>query len=210
MFGQLRHIPLPEPDRRNIYHEHGLYFGSHLAPLKNEVDLALEYFQVFEQSNGKSTGSIDSQTALKIIFHRFHRVARQLRSRHEERETLSIEDEYDVQDLLHSLLALFFQDIRAEEWTPSYAGGSSRMDFLLKQEKIVIEAKLSRKTLNAKALGEQLIIDIEKYQAHPDCQRLFCFVYDPEGWISNPKGIENDLSKPHGTLEVFVTIGPKN
>ena len=50
---------------------------------------------------------------------------------------------------------------------------------------------MSRKSLNAKTLGEQLIIDIEKYQVHPDCKKLFCFVYDPEGWITNPKGIEN-------------------
>ena len=28
-----------------------------------------------------------------------------------------------------------FDDIRPEEYTPSYAGGSSRIDFLLKDEK---------------------------------------------------------------------------
>src|SRR2546425_4837451 len=72
---------------------------------------------------------------------RFHLIVRQLRSRHDNRATLDVNDEYDVQDLMHALLHLNFNDIRAEEWTPSYAGGSSRMDFLLKQEKIVIEAK---------------------------------------------------------------------
>ena len=69
-------------------------------------------------------------------------VARQLVRRHQDRSTLLIEDEYDVQDLLHSLLSIFFDDIRPEEWTPSYAGKSSRVDFFLKPHGIVIELKV--------------------------------------------------------------------
>lgn len=69
------------------------------------------------------------------------------------------------------------------------------MDFLLKTKQIVIEVKKTRRTLKAKDLGDELIIDIQKYQAHPDCKTLVCFVYDPEGWISNPRGLENDLNK---------------
>ena len=76
---------------------------------------------------------------------RFHLVAKQLRDRHDARNTLDIEDEYDVQDLLHSLLRIFFDDIRPEEYTPSYAGKSSRMDFLLKGYDTVIEVKMTRK-----------------------------------------------------------------
>jgi hypothetical protein len=211
LFGQLRDISLPDPDKSNQYYaEHGMYFAHHLEPLKNELALAVEYFQVFEQSQARQTGSIEVQPALNLLFRRFHQIARQIRRRHDQRETISVQDEYDVQDLLHALLSIFFEDIRAEEWTPSYAGGSSRMDFLLKEEQAVVEAKMSRKGLSSKTLGDQLIVDIEKYQAHPDCRRLFCFVYVPEGWITNPRGIENDLSKPHGTLEVFVAIEPKS
>ena len=45
--------------------------------------------------------------------------------RHGGRNTLDVRDEYDVQDLLHALLKMFFKDVRSEEWTPSYAGASS-------------------------------------------------------------------------------------
>lgn len=75
------------------------------------------------------------------ICQKFPLVARQLRQRHGGRETIEIKDEYDVQDLFHSLLKLHFDDIRAEEYTPSYAGSASRVDFLLKKEKLVIELK---------------------------------------------------------------------
>ena len=48
-----------------------------------------------------------------------------MRSRYNNRQTSDINDEYDVQDLLHSLLTLYFDDIRREESNPSYAGGAS-------------------------------------------------------------------------------------
>jgi len=100
------------------------------------------------------------------------------------------------------------KDIRTEEWTPSYAGGSSRMDFLLKEENMVIEVKNTRKGLGDRELGKQLIEDKAKYKAHPGCQRLICFTYDPEGRIMNPRGIENDLNEKSDDFEVIVVIKP--
>lgn len=147
---------------------------------------------------------------LETILDRFHLVAKQLRHRYDGREPLDIKDEYDVQDLLHALLRLYFDDIRTEEWNPNYAGASTRSDFLLKSEQIVIEVKKTRTNLKAKQLGEQLIIDIAKYKEHPDCKTLYCFVYDPDGYITNPRGIENDLNKSSDkSFKVKVTIVPK-
>ena len=75
------------------------------------------------------------------VCNRFPSIAAQLRHRHSHRPALEMDDEYDVQYLLYALLKLHFDDIRPEEGTPSCAGSCSRMDFLLKQEQIVIEAK---------------------------------------------------------------------
>ena len=141
------------------------------------------------------------------IFDRFHLVVRQLRNRHDNRETLDISDEYDVQDLLHSLLSLNFDDIRPEEWTPSYAGKSSRMDFLIKDYKIVIEVKMTRSGLTGKEVGTQLIEDIERYSKQQDCETLLCFVYDPRGLVGNPRGLENDLSRKDA-INVRVYVRP--
>lgn len=160
------------------------------------------------ESIPKLERTISPINTLVNIVSKFHKVARQLRSRHDSRETLNVTDEYDVQDLLHSLLILHFDDIRPEEWTPSYAGKSSRMDFLLKNEKIVVEVKKTRSGLGAKELGGQLIEDIERYQSHPDCKTLVCFVYDPEGLVANPKGIENDLARSE-PIDVKVYIRPE-
>ncbi|WP_374252456.1 hypothetical protein [Xanthobacter sp.] len=152
---------------------------------------------------------IDAISIIERICLRFHSVARQLRSRHADRDTLTIEDEYDVQDLIHALLKMHFDDIRPEEWTPSNSGGSSRVDFLLKQEKIVIEIKKTRTSLKPAEIGAQLLVDIARYRQHPDCSLLFCFIYDPEGIIGNPIGFERDLENSGNDLKVRVIVGPK-
>lgn len=147
-------------------------------------------------------------STIENIASRFHDVVRQLQHRHDRRETLNVKDEYDVQDLMHALLRLFFDDIRPEEGTPSHAGAASRMDFLLKNEEIVIETKMARETLNAKKLGDELIVDIKRYENHPNCKTLLCLVYDPMKLIPNPRGIEADLSKETDGLLVIVLIVP--
>lgn len=172
--------------------------------LKSLIQEIEEYWDDKEKESTQ-----DALASIERLLNRFHLIARQLRARYDNRPTLSVEDEYDVQDLLHTLLIEHFDDIRHEEPTPSHAGSSSRMDFLLKEGEIVIEAKKTRKGLAAKEVGEQLLIDIEKYQSHPSCKTLICFVYDPEGRISNPKGLENDLNRVGKELVVKVIIAPK-
>lgn len=147
--------------------------------------------------------------SLTLLLSRFHIVARQLRERHQDRQTLVIEDEYDVQDLLHALLKLYYDDVRPEEWTPSYAGASARMDFLLKQQKTVLEVKKTRETLRDKKVGEELLVDIAKYREHSDCEKLYCFIYDPEQLIRNPQGLEKDLSRDEDGLKITVIVTPK-
>lgn len=151
----------------------------------------------------------DSYLKIEQLFRKFHIIANQLKQRHEKRPTLEITDEYDVQDLLHAMLKIHFNDVRPEEWTPSYASGCSRMDFLLKNEKIVIEVKKIRTGLTTKKLSDELIVDIDRYKSHQDCKTLFCFVYDPENRISNPSAIENDLSRENEKMAVKVIITPK-
>lgn len=84
------------------------------------------------------------------------------------------------------------------------------MDFLLKKERVVIEVKKTRKGLDAKKLGEELILDMAHYGNHPHCHTLICFVYDPEGRISNPAGLEADLFHDGPDITVRVIISPKD
>lgn len=151
----------------------------------------------------------EANQIIENLFLRFHSVVWEISRRYDNRYTLQIDDEYDVQDLLRGLLRLHFEDIEDEEWTPRYAGGSKRIDFLLKQEKIAIETKMIRKGLTARKLGDDLIIDIAHYQKHPFCKTLYCLVYDPKERLRNPRGLEIDLTRKHENLDVKVFIVPR-
>jgi hypothetical protein len=62
---------------------------------------------------------------------RFPLFVDRLQNRQRSRNPVCVDDEYDVQDLLHAILKLHFDDVRPEEVTPSYAGSASRVDFYL-------------------------------------------------------------------------------
>ena len=186
--------------------------NSFLQSIKDDIEQNPEFWKNRLSKNKKnqeisSQLEIDSINIVRKICSQFHIVAKQLGDhRHENRDTIIIKDEYDVQDLLHALLKIFFDDIRPEEYTPRYAGKSSRIDFLIKSEKIAIEVKKTREGLEGKQIADQLFVDIERYKkSHPSCEYLFCFVYDPENLIQNPIGFEKDINEKHkGEAEVLV------
>jgi len=124
--------------------------------------------------------------------------------------TLAFDNEYDVQDLLHVLLRPWVKDIRPEEYTPSYAGKSTRMDFLLSEHATVVELKFVRDALHAKSIGQELQIDIGHYRQHPQCQRLWCVIFDPRQSLVNSDGLRRDLEGIHRqgdkTVEVKILV----
>lgn len=138
----------------------------------------------------------------------FHAVARQLRQRHDDRPTLDVEDEHDVQDLFHALLRLEFQDIRTERWIPGYAGGDERTTFLFPYEGLALVIKRTKPGLGGRELKAQLDIDAQRYSGRPDCQTLLCFVYDPEGRIANPREFEAALTREDEGGTIAVQISP--
>lgn len=151
----------------------------------------------------------DHENNLRRLIDRFHIVAKQLLNRHGGRDTLTLNDEYDVQDLFHAILKIYFDDVRPEEFTPSYAGKNTRVDFLLKEHRIMVEIKKLRTGQKDKDIGDELLQDIARYKNHPDCDKLYCFVYDPTSLVNNPRGLEIDLmSESSEKLEIHVFIRP--
>jgi hypothetical protein len=151
----------------------------------------------------------DPVELVRVLCRRFHSIARQLRLRGEYRATLSVEDELDVQDLLHALLRIQFDDIGTEEWTPSYAEGTLRTTFLLDDNRLAVIVKKTRNGLTAKDLTEQIRIDSERYRTKSRCTSLMCFIYDPEGRIGNPRALETSLTTVSDSLSIDVLVAPK-
>ncbi|MEV6891410.1 hypothetical protein [Kribbella sp. NPDC051137] len=106
----------------------------------------------------------------------------------------TLTNEADLQVLVHAILQLLYDDVRPEDAVPKQAGAASRVDFLLRETGVIIETKMTRPSLTDKKVGEELAIDWNRYQRHPDCQAIIGIVYDPERHISNAAALEHDLS----------------
>jgi hypothetical protein len=177
-------------------------------PPRNGIGMTGQHSATANTSIGKD-GETDAIDHLRKICSAFHRVTRQLRQRRDERPTLEVEDERDVLDLLQTLLCIEYDNIEVEEWTPTYANGSTRTDLWLKDEGVVIIAKKTKQGIGVKALTHQISVDFEQYGTHPDCKLMFCFIYDPEGRIGHPKGLEGDLTLNYNGRRVEALISPK-
>lgn len=153
---------------------------------------------------------INIMHVISDLCNNFNKFDINIKRRYGNRSTIEINDEHDMQNAMLAILKLFIDDIRPEDYVPSYAGGNSRVDFLLPQFNMVIEAKMTNKNLSDKQIGEQLLVDIERYKQHPNCDHLVCFVYDKDSHISNPHGLINDLEKlSNQDLRITVFISPR-
>jgi hypothetical protein len=194
----------------NVLEENGFryYRGGRVLPsgvLPEEV-----FPSVIRPINGGPRKPADIEELLVVLVKNLRRAMNPLTQRRKGSICLSFETEYDVQDLLHALLRPWVSDIRPEEFTPSYAGSSTRMDFFLPAHKLVLELKFVRDANHAGKIGNELIIDIEHYRRHSGCDSLWCVVYDPNHLIANADGLKKDLEGERktkdGTVDVRVFV----
>ncbi len=133
--------------------------------------------------------SPDPLAPLEGLLRRLPLVVRQLRWRQGDRPPYRVEDERDLEDLLRALLPLHFDDIRPESRTPRYAA-DTRTDYLLAPERAALTVKYVRSSTDVARLAEQLKVDVAYYRGRPDCGVLVALVYDPEGVLYDPQGME--------------------
>jgi hypothetical protein len=170
-------------------------------------------YKTLNRMSDKGSSKGHPYLIINSIFRNFPRFIRQMHVRHDNRGQIipKINDEYDVQDIIHALLMLFFDDVRAEDPIPNIAGASSRIDFFLEEEKIGIEIKIANTNHRSKKIGEEIADDILKYKKRNDINYLFFFIYDPEFMIDNPIGFEKDINKcSTNNLQIKTIVSPQN
>ena len=197
-----RFLFMPNPS--NERHDYGKEFRLRLDGYESKLNALL-----FEMSIEEDDENEEEPLLLIIkILNNFPKFALQITRRHENRQSIEFNDEYDVQDALHAILLLHFDNIKREEPIPHSAGAYSSIDFLLRKEKIGIEVKMPRKGLRDKSLGAQLAEDKERYKKEKDCETLLFFIYDPKHYIQNPSEIIQDISGNVYGMKVMVVYGP--
>ena len=93
----------------------------------------------------------------------------------------SIENEYDLQKLMLSVLSSVFSDARTESVQDS-GHHAVRKDIVIDSRAAVIELKYTRSGMTERKLSEEIAADM----IHYDCKRLFFYIYDKACIIRNP------------------------
>jgi hypothetical protein len=167
----------------------------------------LSYAEPAEQPSDPVTE--DALARVLRTCERLPAVARRLERRHNKRASLTLTDEYDVQDLLHALLLIDFDDVRDESANPQFLQAGSRIDLLVPAHGIAIEVKMTRKSLRIKELTDQLAIDIVRYSdiaANRGARILVIHVHDPLHKVPNDAGLRSDLERASDRLQVRAVI----
>jgi hypothetical protein len=185
-------------------------FDGHLDKTHSDGSMKFRFPTINGEARVVQSNETVDSTLLKIC-DRFHRAVAHLTGRRKGKHSIDFSDEYDVQDVFGTIIKCCYDDVRDEEWTPSYAGGASRIDFVIKDIETAAELKRARPS---QAIADELILDIARYSKNQEVKKLVCFVYDPEGLLRrDATQIEIDLSgcRAQGSrkLDVIVLIRPK-
>lgn len=155
--------------------------------------------------------SKNSEEVLRDIFYNFpNAVQKIIKNRRKGHPEFEIKDEYDVQDILYVIVKSFFHNMRDEDPIPKVGGKSTKIDLILREEKILIEVKMIKeKDSNETHFIEQLKVDFESYHKCIWLEKLFCFVYDPfkkTRDISNFNDLNGDRTKGNHSYNVEVIV----
>ncbi|WP_262713093.1 PD-(D/E)XK nuclease domain-containing protein [Subsaximicrobium wynnwilliamsii] len=94
----------------------------------------------------------------------FPEAIKQIKSRRKGKDAFQFKDEYDVQDVLYVMLKPVFPNMKAEDPVPKVGATSTKIDLILRQEKILIEVKMIKESDNDESkFIKQLKEDIQSY-----------------------------------------------
>ena len=155
----------------------------------------------------------DERGIILAGFDTFSDVARRLGARLHDRPNFTIENEYDVQDLLYAMLKTPIPDLVDEEPTPKRAGSSKHIDFITRTGRCAIEVKYVRDARHGREVADEIRQDLDHYPEHAECDSVLVFVYDPGTHVRDAAVFERDLSgvrviKGH-EVHVEVRVRPR-
>lgn len=113
----------------------------------------------------------------------------------EEKTGVKIDSERKLQDCLHLILKSIFARVDYEDPTEKIGLKSNRLDFVLKDHKIIIETKFVRDKKHAKDVEDELSKDYNKYTLSEYCGKLYNYIYDPNCFITDQANLISGLRK---------------
>jgi hypothetical protein len=124
----------------------------------------------------------------KVLYNFGNSIKKITTDRYNNRVGLKINDEYDVQDILFTMLKGLFDDLEREDPISKFAGTSHRIDLNIKSQGIMIEVKMIKESdKDQKKYIKELIEDIIVYSEWKELKDLIFITYDPYNRTTDDK-----------------------
>ncbi|MBR9691964.1 ParB N-terminal domain-containing protein [Candidatus Woesearchaeota archaeon] len=113
----------------------------------------------------------------------------------EKRTKMKFSNEKDLQNFIYSILRSLFSSIEFEDPTEKMCERSNRLDFVIKDHRIIIEVKFVRDKAHAKNIYKELAEDYPKYLNSPYGENIINYIYDPGKNLTNHSQFKKHLEK---------------
>jgi hypothetical protein len=142
-------------------------------------------------------------TRLLRLLRRLPRAVRELRML--PGAAISVRDDRDLDRVIRPVLALLFDDIRPETYTPPYSLGN-RTRFLLPEAGAALIGHLVGPGVAEEQLAFWRRHDTEPQRPRPGFRTLVFFVHDPERRLPDPTRLESVWSRDDDQLTIRCVI----
>lgn len=124
--------------------------------------------------------NLSSVELTKQVLVNFPESIKKIKERRKGKSIFEIKDEYDVQDILYVMFKGVFPKLKEEDPVPKHGSNSTRIDLILREQKILIEVKMIKESdADETKFIKQLKEDIQSYHTSQWIEHLICFIYDP-------------------------------
>lgn len=129
------------------------------------------------------------------IFNLLFNYLREAVIEYEKRTNTKFRNESEIQNFIYSLLRALFASVEFEDPTEKKCGTSNRLDFVIKDHKIIIEVKYVRDQTHGKKVADELAADYLRYGKSPYGKTIMNYIYDPNKAIGNQVSFKKQLKE---------------
>jgi hypothetical protein len=169
-----------------------------MLPIEQGTDYTDEL--LFQQQDVGSNISEPTEAIIERVCERINLSANLLGNRPRKgKSPYTVEDEYDVQDLVHAVIRAFVKNSVQENTISKLGGRSSRADITVEDLGLLIEVKYVRSPNDQSSLVEQLSQDLLLYTKWEPLKTIFFIVFNSKD-LRDPEALEefSNIHKVNG------------
>ncbi len=192
----------------------GFIGGRGFGPQKDNIEklrgLAIGARTKIKTSISLVGNTLPTVTLAINILESFPDVVSKFLYRRQGKSPLKVTDEYDVQDIIFSMMRGSFPTLQYENPNQKAGITGSIADFTINELGLFIEVKYIDKKGKEKLVQEECKKDIISYSKQPNCQKIIFFVYDPNRCIDNEHafkgGLDSKIVEENKTIEIYTLV----